>query len=58
MLVCLLSGSGGGYYREGLILNVTLIVVRFWWRVIMRGTYTECYCVCCEVLEEGILERN
>ena len=30
MLLCLLSGFGGGKYREELILNVTLIVVRVW----------------------------
>ena len=40
-------------YREELILNVTVLVVRVWggqW----RGTDTECYCVCCEVVRRGI----
>jgi hypothetical protein len=45
-------------YREELILNVTVIVVRFWGRDIERGTDTECYCVCCEVLGEGHKERK
>ena len=58
MLLCLLRGSGGGQYREELILNVTVIVVRVWERGIERGTDTECYCVCCEGLGVGNRERN
>jgi hypothetical protein len=34
MLLCLLCGSGGGQYREELILNVTVFVVRVWWRAV------------------------
>ena len=30
MLLCLLTGSGSGQYREELILNVTVFVVRVW----------------------------
>ena len=44
----------GRQYREELILNVTVIGVRVWWSVIYRGTYTECYCVCCEGLGKAI----
>ena len=58
MLLCLLGGSGGGQYREELILNVTVFVVRVWWRGIYRENDTECYCDCCEVLVEGNIERN
>jgi hypothetical protein len=54
MLLCLLLGSGGGQYREELILNVTLFVVRVWRKAIKRGTDTECYCVCCEGLGRAI----
>jgi hypothetical protein len=32
ILLYLLWGSGGGQYREELILNVTVFVVRVWWR--------------------------
>ena len=46
--------SGGGQYREELMLNVTVIGVRVWWNVIYRGTDTECYCVCFE----GLVECN
>ena len=49
MLLCLLCGSGGEY-KEELILNVTVFVVRVWGRGISRGTDTEYYCVCCECL--------
>jgi len=48
--------SGGGKYREELILNVTVFVVCVWWKAIQRGTGTECYCVCCECLAEGNME--
>ena len=48
----------GGQYTEELILNVTVLVVRVWQRVIYRGTDTECYCVYCEGLAEGNIERN
>jgi len=58
MLLCLLGGSGRGQYGEELILNVTVFVGRVWWRGIWRGTDTECYCVCCEALAEGNIERN
>jgi hypothetical protein len=34
MLLCLLWGSGGGQYREELILNVTVFVVSVWRRAI------------------------
>jgi hypothetical protein len=30
MLLCLIWGSGGGEYREELILNVTVFVLRVW----------------------------
>ena len=30
MLLCLLRGSGGGQYREELIQNLTLFVLRVW----------------------------
>ena len=39
-------------------MNVTVFVVRFWLRGILRGTDTECYCVYCEGLGEGNIERN
>ena len=58
MLLCLLLGSGEGQYREELVLNVTVFVVRVWGRAIQRGTDIECYCVCCEGLGEGNIERN
>ena len=48
----------GGQYREELILNVTVFVVRVWQRAIERGTDSECYCVSCEGLAEGNIERN
>ena len=48
----------GGEYREELILNVTVLVVRVWWRTILRGTDTECYCASCEGLMEDNIERN
>jgi len=48
----------GGQYREELILNVTVFVVRVWGRAIQRVTDIECYCVCCEGLVEGNIERN
>jgi hypothetical protein len=44
--------------REKLILNITVFVVRVWRRARERGTVTECYCVCCERLAEGNIERN
>ena len=37
----------GVEYREELILNVIVFVVRVWGGGIERGTDTECYCVCC-----------
>ena len=49
---------GGEQYRDELILNVTVFVVRLWVRAIERGTDTECYCVCCDVLAGGNIERN
>ena len=48
----------GEKYREELIRNVSVFVVIVWWRAIKRGTDTECYCVCCESLGEGIIDRN
>jgi hypothetical protein len=54
MLLCLLCCSGGGQYREELILNVTVLIVRVWRRAIWTGTDTECYCVCCEGLGTAI----
>ena len=44
----------GGEYREELILNVTVFVVRVLVRAILRGTDTECYCVCCEGLGSAV----
>ena len=44
----------GMQYIVELILNVTVIGVRFWWSVIYRGTDTECYCVCFEGLGNAI----
>ena len=57
MLLCLLRGSGGGQYREELILNVSMFVVRVWggqyreelilnitvfvMRVVWKGLYIE-----------------
>ena len=74
MLLCLLRRSGGGQYREELILNVTVFVVNVLGeqyreelilnvtvffvtvcgRAILRGTDTECYCVCSEGLGMAI----
>jgi hypothetical protein len=54
MLLCLLGGSGGGQYREELILNVTVFVVRVWRWAIWRGTDTECYCVFLRVWRRAI----
>ena len=50
--------SGGGHYREELILKVTVLVVRVCERGIKRRTDTEYYCVCFECLGEGNIERN
>jgi len=47
-----------GQYREELMLNVTVFGVRVWRWGIERGTDPECYCVCCEGLGEGNIERN
>jgi len=38
-------------------LNVTVFVVRIWGKAIQRGTDIECYCVFCEGLVEGNIER-
>jgi len=32
MLLCLLRGSGGGQYREELVLNITVLFVKVWGR--------------------------
>ena len=53
---CVFVMIWGGQYREE--MNVTVFVVRFWWRPKERGTDTECYCDCCEVQGEGNRERN
>ena len=37
-----------------MILNVTVLVVRVWWRAKYSGTDIEYYSVCCESLEKGI----
>jgi hypothetical protein len=50
--------AGRRQYREDLILNVTVFVVRVWRRAILRGTDTEYYFVFCEGLAEGNIERN
>ena len=42
----------GGQYREELILNVTVFVVRFWGGQ-YRRTDTECYCLSCVDLGGG-----
>ena len=39
-------------------MNVTGFVVRVWGKEIYRGTDSECYCVCCEGLAVGYIERN
>ena len=49
---------GNWQYREELILNVTVFVVRVWKMAIERGTDTECYCDFCEGLGEGNIERK
>ena len=58
MLLCLLRRSGGGQYREELILNVTVFFVMVWESAIYKGTDTECYCVCGDGLGERNIERN
>jgi hypothetical protein len=45
-------------YREELILNVTVFVVRVWRRTIRIGNDTEYYCVCFEGLVKGNIEKN
>jgi hypothetical protein len=35
-------------------VNISVIVVRVWRRIIWRGTDIECYCVCCESLGRAI----
>ena len=41
-----------------MILNVAVFVVRVWWREREGGSDIECYCVCCEILAVGNIERN
>ena len=48
----------GGQYREELILNITVFFVMVQESAIYRGTDTECYCVCCDCLGKGNIERN
>ena len=48
----------GREYTDELKLNVNVFVVWVWWKGIERGTDTEYYCVCCEGLVEGNIERN
>jgi hypothetical protein len=45
-------GSWAGQYKEELILNITVFVLRVWRRALQVGTDTGYYCVCCEDLAE------
>jgi hypothetical protein len=47
----------GREYREELIRKVAVLVLTFWGGI-WKGTYTESYCVCCDDLGQGNIERN
>jgi hypothetical protein len=45
-------------HRKNLILNVSVFVVSFWERGILRGIHTDRYCDCCEIMAWGNIERK